>query len=100
MDSMTWEKDGSSFEIRTQGELPDGRPALDEIVARGAFVHLEQMSHDQWWMSIRAGGKDCHLWFTLEDGRLCVRLSDQDDENAVWEGDNREMPLPGVDQLA
>jgi hypothetical protein len=33
---MIWKKDGSSIEIRTQGELADGRPALDEIVADGA----------------------------------------------------------------
>jgi hypothetical protein len=91
---MTWEKDRSSFEIRTQGELADGRPALDEIVAHNAFVHLEQMSHHGWWMGIEAGGKHFHLWFTLEDGRLCVRLSDQDEENTTWEGDNRENPLP------
>jgi hypothetical protein len=42
MGSMTWERDGSTIEIRTQGELPDGRPALDEIVAKDASVHLEQ----------------------------------------------------------
>jgi hypothetical protein len=36
-------KDGSSLEIRTQGQLPDGRPALDEIVASGAAVHLEEI---------------------------------------------------------
>src|SRR5216684_3616301 len=56
-DNMKWEKDGSSVEIRTQGELIDGRPALDEIVASGATVHLEQMSHDHWWMGLEAGGK-------------------------------------------
>jgi hypothetical protein len=50
---MIWEKDGSSFEIRTQGQLPDGRPALDEVVATGASVHLEQMAHDHWWMGHR-----------------------------------------------
>jgi hypothetical protein len=54
---MTWEKDGSTIEIRTQGELADERPALDEIVASGADVHLEQMDHDQWWMSINCGRK-------------------------------------------
>lgn len=54
---MTWEKDGSSLEIRTQGQLPNGRPALDEIVARGAVVHLEQMAHDRWWMGLEAVGK-------------------------------------------
>lgn len=34
---MTWNVEGSSVEIRTQGELADGRPALDEIVADGAI---------------------------------------------------------------
>ena len=53
---MVWEQDGSSLEIRTQGELPDGRPALDEIVARGAFVHLEQMAHDHWWLGLKLAG--------------------------------------------
>ena len=53
------------------------RPALDEIVVDGAKIHLEQMSHDQWWMGIEAGGKYFHLNFGLIDGRLTVHLSDQ-----------------------
>jgi len=93
--SMIWEKDGSSFEIRTQAELADGRPALDEIVASGATVHLEQMSHNHWWMGIEAAGKYFHLNFGMQDGRLWVRLSDQGEEDTEWEGDNREKPLPG-----
>jgi len=47
---MIWKNNGSSVEIRTQGQLADGRPAHDEIVADGAKLHLEQMSHDRWWM--------------------------------------------------
>ena len=94
---LIWKTDRSSVEIRFQGRLEDGRPAFDEVVANGANVHVEQMDHDQWWMGIQSGGKDLHLWFTLEDGRLCVRLSDQDDENAEWEGDNRERPSLGAD---
>lgn len=94
---LIWKTVSSSVEIRFQGRLEDGRPALDELVATGADVHLEQMDHDQWWMGIQFGGKDFHLWFTLEDGRLCIRLSDQGDENAQWKGDNREKPLPGTD---
>jgi hypothetical protein len=74
--NITWEKDGGSLEIRTQGQLADGRPALDEIVARGAFVHLEQMAHDHWWMGLEAGGKYFHLNFGVQGGRLRVRLSD------------------------
>src|ERR1035441_8082556 len=74
---IKWEKDNSTFEIRTQGTLSDGKPALDEVVATGADVHLEQMDHDSWWMGIEAGGKYFRLWFTLGHGRLCVRLTDQ-----------------------
>jgi hypothetical protein len=91
---MIWEKEGGSFEIRTQGELPEGRPALDEIVARGALVHLEQMSHDHWWMGIEAGRKYFHLNFGVQDGRLWVRLSDQGDDYGEWEGDKREVRMP------
>jgi len=94
--TMLWKKDGSSLEIRTQGELADGRPALDEIVAGGASIHLEQMSHDQWFMGIEAGGKYFHLNFGLRDGQLQVNLSDQGDEDAEWEGDSRERRFPGT----
>jgi hypothetical protein len=93
---MKWEKGGSSLEIRTQGQLVDGRAALDEIVARGAFVHLEQMAYDHWWMGLEAGGMHFHLNFGVQDGRLWVRLSDQGEESTEWEGDSRERLLPGV----
>lgn len=92
---MIWKQEDSSVEIRTQGELPDGRPALDEIVADDAAVHLEKMSHDHWWMGLEAGGKYFHLNFGVQEGRLWVRLSDQSDDSGEWEGDNRERPLPG-----
>ena len=59
---MLWNKNGSSLEIRIQGELADGRPALDEIVADGASVHLEQMSHDR-------GG-------CLKTPRVCISQSE------------------------
>ncbi len=51
---LIWKTDRSSIEIRLQGQLEDGRPALDEVVANGANVHLEQMDHDQWWMAIHS----------------------------------------------
>jgi hypothetical protein len=95
---MTWERDGSSLEIRTQDQLRDGRPALDEIVANGASVHLEQMSHDHWWMGLEAGGKDLHLNFGVQNGRLWVHLCDQGDENTESEGDNRERQIPGIEE--
>jgi hypothetical protein len=97
---LIWKNDSSSVEIRFQGRLEDGGLALDEVVATGATVHLEQMSHDQWWMGIEAGGRYFHLNFSLDDGRLSVHLSDQTDDQgeqyAEWEGDNREKHLPGV----
>src|ERR1039458_4437714 len=97
---LIWKTDSSSVEIRFQGRLEDGRPALDEVVATGAAVHLEQMDHNQWWMGIQSGGRDFHLWFTLEDGRLSVHLSDQTDDQgehyAEWEGDSQERPITGV----
>src|ERR1039458_5405517 len=86
-----------ALEIRTQGQLADGRPALDEIVARGASVHLEQMAHDHWWMGLEAGGKYFHLNFGVQGGRLWVRLSDQGEEGAEWEGDCRDRPKLGGD---
>jgi len=92
---LIWKNDTGSVEIRFQGQLADGRPALDEIVADGAYVHLEQMSHDHWWIGIEAAGRYLHLNFGVRDGRLWVRLSAEKDENAVWEGDSREMPMPG-----
>lgn len=94
---LIWKTDASSVEIRTQGQLGDGRPALDEVVASGATLHLEQMAHDSWWMGIEAGGKDFHLWFTLKDGSLCVRLTDENEEDKQWEGDSRVRPLSGED---
>ena len=97
---LIWKSDSSSVEIRFQGRLEYGKPALDEIVATGAAIHLEQMSHDQWWMGIEAGGRYFHLNLSVDDGRLSVHLSDQTDDHgehyAEWEGDNREKPLPGV----
>jgi hypothetical protein len=34
-------------------------PLLDEVVATGAHVHLEQMDRNKWWIGIQSGGKDC-----------------------------------------
>ena len=89
---MLTESSSYSLQHRT------GRPAPGEIVAHGASVHLEQMSHDQWSVGIEAGGKYFHLnflKFAMSGGKLHVPLSDQGDEYAEWEGDNRERPFPG-----
>ena len=54
---LIWKSDGGSVEIRTLGQLEDGQPALDEVVATGAAIHLEQMAHDSWWIGVEAGRK-------------------------------------------
>jgi len=46
-------------------------------------------------MGLEAGGRYFHLNFGIQDGRLWVRLSDQGEEDAEWEGDSREKPMPG-----
>ena len=65
-------------------------------VAHSASIHLEQMPYDQWFMGSGAGGKYFHLNFAVRDGKLYVHLSDQGEEYAEWEGDNRERPFPGT----
>jgi hypothetical protein len=37
----------------------DGK--LDEIVATGCDLHLEQLSGNMWWMSVTAGGRTVHV---------------------------------------
>ena len=86
---MKWEHKGSSLEIRTKGELSDGRPALDEIVAYRAYLHLEQMTDIHWWMGIEAAGKTFALEFGVDDGRLWVRLTDVSGETEILDGDDR-----------
>ena len=66
----------SIFKVGVKAGFENGRPALDEVAATGPDVHLEQMDYDRWWMGIQSGGNGFNLWFTLEDGRLCVRLSE------------------------
>lgn len=58
----------ADFEIRTN---PDG--TLDEVVASNAkFVHLEQMSPNQWWLGLDTGGNQrITIWFTAR-GRAKV----------------------------
>jgi hypothetical protein len=48
------------------------------------------MSHDHWWLGLEAGGKYLHLTFGVHEGRLSVHLSDQGEEAAEGEADDRE----------
>jgi hypothetical protein len=55
-----WPENGA-VEIRSD-EKPIG--TIDEIVAEGASVHVEQMADNAYWMSITANGELWHFWFT------------------------------------
>lgn len=50
---------------------------LDEVCAHGAFVHLEQMDDDQWWLGIDVGGRSLHvnLW-TKRNTRIHARAEE------------------------
>ena len=41
---------------------PNSTGGVDEVVRYKTTVHVEQMSHEAYWMSV---GED-HFWFTLE----------------------------------
>lgn len=51
----------------SKAKPPEIRPnedvALDEMVAFGAYVHLEQMGETAWWMAVESGGQLVHVWF-------------------------------------
>jgi hypothetical protein len=40
---------------------PDG--SLDEIVAHGALVHLEQMDNCAWFLAVERDGHETKVWF-------------------------------------
>lgn len=48
-----------SIEVRRN---PDG--SLDEIVAVGASIHLEQMDGKCWWLCVTKGGEEVRLFLT------------------------------------
>lgn len=57
----------SPLEIRNN---KDG--SLDEIVCSDAFVHLEQMSDNNWWMAIEWQGKLFHVNFSSASAITCI----------------------------
>lgn len=44
---------------------------LDEVVCDGAYVHLEQMSQNSWWIVITKGKKSVNVWFGAR-GKITV----------------------------
>lgn len=47
----------------------DQTGALDEIVAKDCFVHLERMGPNVWWLSIEKGGYRQCVWLRAR-GRI------------------------------
>lgn len=83
---------------RTKAEKPqlieirnhaNGR--LDEIVARGANVHLEQMDSNYWWMGLEVAGRRFHVRFNSAKG---IRVTINED---TPEGTRTLAPSPSVD---
>lgn len=61
--------DARSVEIRHN----DDGVTIDEIIAHGCTVHIEQMSLCEWWMEIAAAdGSFWHFWFGAKNGRSHV----------------------------
>lgn len=60
-----------SVEIR----CPDGPGIIDEIVAKGCDIHIEQMSADGWYLGIDASdGSYWQFWFGSKNRRAAVEF--------------------------
>lgn len=62
----------AGIEIRNHA---NGR--LDEIVARKADIHLEQMDSSFWWMGLEVGGRRFHVNFVSAKG-IRVTVNEQE----------------------
>jgi hypothetical protein len=76
----------SPIEIRNHA---NGR--LDEIVARGANIHLEQMDSNYWWMGLQIAGHYFHVRFSSAKG---IRVTVDED---TPERTRTLVPSPSVD---
>jgi hypothetical protein len=50
---------------------------LDEIVAHGVDIHLEQMDSGFWWMGLEVGGRRFHVNFVSAKG---IKVTIDEDE--------------------
>jgi hypothetical protein len=75
----------SPIEIRNHA---NGR--LDEIVARGANAHLEQMDSNYWWMGLQLAGRHFHVRFSSAKG---IRVTVDED---TPEGARTLAPSPSA----
>lgn len=49
--------------------------SLDEIVCDNAFVHLEQMDGNAWWMRVTWGNRSVDVWFSAR-GKITARAQE------------------------
>lgn len=66
------ERECASYEAReamrpeVERKAPEVRlnddKTLDEVVAKDASFHLEQMDRDHWWLEVESGGKGVSVW--------------------------------------
>ena len=53
--------EGAAPEVRYVDLTTGEKDVLDEVVARNAYVHLEAMDDNHWWMIITSGGQSVHV---------------------------------------
>ena len=62
----------------------DSKGELDEIVARNAMIHIEQMSADGWYIGIDGSDGSYHqFWLGAKNGRAAVVMRHTESTPAV-----------------
>jgi len=64
--------------------------SIDEIVAKGADLHIEQMSNDGWYMGLQMpDGSYWQFWFGAKNGRSHVEFRHTETTYAEIAGDRK-----------
>ena len=61
--------DAKAPEIR-YATLTNGETELDEVVATNAYVHLEAMDTNHWWLLVESGGQSVHVNFYTKRAKI------------------------------
>lgn len=60
-------------------ELTDGETELDEVVAQNAYVHLEAMSENHWWLLVTSGDQSVHVNFYTKRAKISGHAEVEED---------------------
>ena len=60
--------------------LTNGDTELDEVVASNAYVHLEAMDDNHWWLLVTAGGQSVHVNFYTKRAKISGHAEVEDAE--------------------